>query len=199
MPVPNQIGRPTMGSAYARVLGVDDPRAVTTLAPEVLPTIGLNDDILFWALQGGKLGSVSVNLAAGGAGTNGFLQLHNLATSNLLAVISRLIIGSADIVRWNITPDSSIVAAIDPFVRDSRNANNNDENNGLGLRPDAATTGGVADGTLGMGRMLGPQIVPLEIVLHPGWRVIFSGPDNQAWEATVEWRERTMDPGERSP
>jgi hypothetical protein len=76
-PYLNGLGRGAIGNAFARLHGMGNLNAVPTLAPEILPTSDIWLRPEFWALQGGALGTALYSAAAGGAGTQQWLEVHN--------------------------------------------------------------------------------------------------------------------------
>lgn len=186
----NQIGSGAFGNFFARLLNVDGQMPVRELAPEVMPVTSPWERPEFWALLGGRLGHGHSAAAAGGAGVASFFYAFVPTGSSQIAVIERIILGSAVVYTWGLTPANAGFNTVIGAHRDTRNIFNPAAvGNGLGVSlREGSAVGGIISAP--HGSILGPAVVPIDQILTAGWAFGVDGPDNTAINVTIQWRER---------
>lgn len=185
----NRIGHGRLADSFGKLYGVSELGAVPTIAPELMPVCSIWERPEFWALLGGRLVSGRFVQPAGGAGNVGFGEIVNAVQGekHVLCIIDRLLIGSAILIEW--AASLGISSGGTPVVQTLRDQRFSES--GVGSGSMTATTGIVVDFVLSGGAMLGPAVIPLDIILPPGARFTLKGPVNVAMGVTVEWRERS--------
>ena len=186
--------RGSIGNAYSRLFGVDDPNAVAELAPEVLPTTSIWERPEFWGLLGGRLGSCIFAAAAGGAGTFQRGQIESgmsVPSASELLIVERVRLNNASTYSLGV---SSVRQAgyIDSssFNRDTRSFPAGNAAVAVGARF-SFLLGGASSGIV-HASIVGPADVDIPYVIKPGDSFHIEGGDNQAVSATIFFRIRPM-------
>ena len=196
----NKIGRPLFSNVFARVFGVDELDAVSTLAPEVMPTTSPWERPEFWALLGGSLCGGRASMAAV-VGQNSAVGIGNPAGSGVLTILERVILRSAVACTFGVRGfDEGIFnVLVAPIHRDTRRASSSGGpfNAGIGTRIRQGSNAGDMVGGNVLFVATGPLDIPLEMVLAEATMLAISpGTLNVAVEAAFIFRERAAMPDE---
>ncbi|HMG17135.1 MAG TPA: hypothetical protein VK573_00315 [Gemmatimonadales bacterium] len=184
----NRLGKGVYGNAVARVFELDDINAVPTLAPEIMPVHDLWSRPEFWALHGGNLVGGRAALAANGAGTNGQVAIFNPLTSGAIGLLEQIILGTAQLYTWGLIVGGGALAGVSKQSRDVRRQRT-DSSAGMQLEFLAGNGAPITNAIFGA--LTGPEVVPIDVVIPPGFGVCVTGPVNTAADITLNWRERS--------
>lgn len=194
----------TLRRLAAMKVGAPSPDLETSIVP-VLPLDGL-DRPEYAHLGGVKLGFRTVNVAAGGVGTVSVAALFNPVASGMLVIVDTLIFGN----NGGTNEDVGILSAATLSalglgststggVRDTRGFGEG----GIGQSTAASIRSGVTTAAIVTGgfqvNVSGrrPILIPVDIVLGPGFALAFIGTDNTAlFRVGWLWRERAANPEE---
>lgn len=194
----NRLGRGSVGNAYARLHGVDDPNSVSTLAPEILPTVSIWERPEMWALLGGRLAGIRFSAVAPGAGNANGVLVNNRAGSNMLLIMTHAFLDDTN--EWKaaiIGFDTGVMTLGVPRSRDNRSGADSAQGLGASVRIGSRPT----DTLVGSPSLVytGRAIVELEYVIPPGFAFAIQTQDNVASDIALWWRERPAAPQELDP
>lgn len=194
----NQILNPRLTSPLVRIFGMKTGgNPAPTLAPEVQPTLDINDadPSLAW-LRLERLLAFNFSLAAGGAGNWTAVMIRNPANSGALLVIERFLGASAaaDVVSATISAAADYTTAGSPSPRDTRWITPAGSYVGTGRASSQIT---LVASPAGFVHTRSPQntflVLEAPVVLSPGWAfVLYPGIANAALSGFVQWRERPL-------
>lgn len=196
----NKIGRPLFGSVFARIFGVDELNAVSTLAPEVLPVTSPWERPEFWALLGGSLGTARLNQSAVAANFSS-AGIVNPNGSGVLVIVERVLrilpVAGAFVDYGTLRSQQALTSIVSSFDhRDLRRASATVAA-GLGARPVIGAHVGAAYNITGAIPVEAAGWTPLDVILAPGqsWGCTTRAMNTEL-EIAVQWRERPVMPDE---
>lgn len=188
----NQMGRGILGNAFARIFRLDDINAVSSVAPEVMPTISLWERPEFWALAGGSLCVCRV-ARVGVASEFQKAILLNPANSGVLTMIERIVTFSGSTIYFGLVPGNPGYVQSSVWHRDTRRIWAFQAGSGIAtqLHGVSGATSGIADGSISH-----EGEVKLDYILSPGWALHFEGSSETDLFFTLFFRERAVDASE---
>lgn len=186
------MGRGILGNAIARIFRLDDINAISSVAPEVMPTVSLWERPEFWALAAGSL-CVARCESIGGAVFQKAILL-NPAGSGVLTIVERIHCPTGSSIYYGLRSgglggytQSSV------WHRDTRRIWGGQL--GSGISTQFATIEGVTSG-IADGMIAAEGEFNLDYVLSPGWGLHFQGLSETDLFFTLLFRERSADAGE---
>lgn len=191
------MGRGILGNAIARIFRLDDINAISSVAPEVMPTVSLWERPEFWALAGGSFGVCRVARVGVASETQKALLL-NPASSGVLTIVERILPDSGSTIYFGMAPPSAL-PDVGTYIqssvahRDSRRVWEFAPLSGLAtqLHYASGVTSGIAQGSLSV-----EAEIELGYILSPGWGLHFQGNAETDLGFTLFFRERSADSGE---
>lgn len=193
----NRIGRPLFANVFARIFGVDEQDAVSTVAPEVMPTTSPWERPEFWALIGGQFGQGSTAAGAFGAGTQNRVALQNPANSGVLIIVEAVRLNNASEYTLQLVQGGSLgfgFTSVGASHRDSRRRGSTLFDGIAGQV--GALNGGAPLAMTAPSRWTGPVTIEIPFIIEPNFHLHIQGGDNQATDVSVLWRERAAQPDE---
>lgn len=198
----NEFNRARFNDGIRAFLGMDSQTPAPTVAPEVTPTLGINqmDDASLRYLRAERLVSGTAAQVAPGVGNTNKVSLNNRLGSGLLVTVNSASIWT-DVggdIYFELLQGSAAGTLAGPCVNDTR---------WLSQIP-AAEMNFVADAVpvpavstrfsrresinSGLGNTI--RVIPVSIVIHPGWRLRIAHVTavTPIFYVTLEWSERSL-------
>ncbi len=192
----NEINEGGLNRILSQRLGMQGAAAAPGVAPELFPTLTLENDRPEWGYLKGELLASAYVFRGAVAGQTSMAQLYLPATSNSILVVEKMMFHGTQDMRWargvGISAGLAGWAAQNTATRDFRWPAQRTQ--GI-IEINANAVAPSVNHTLGISTIA--QVIDVAIVITPGTSlVLFTGAVNNSVNATLMWRERVALPGE---